>query len=1492
MKPSYQKQQAALLKHLLAALPKSAPAEARRFAEHFFSKLLVSDLEKLEAARAGAIALSMYDFFRKRDVAAPTIRIFMPTTAEHGYHSKSLVIEIINDDMPFLIDSLMSALTRQGFRIHETYHPIFSVTRDGKGELTSLGEKKDMHSESFIHFEVSPLPENLTAEQLAKDLQWVLTHIRAAVRDWKPILGKLDATVARLKKAPKAIDSAHLNEVRDFISWLSDRNFVFLGFGEYDFVENPDKTIAIHGHDKLGILTIAGENSHKGLEALPQEQRQHLLIKQQIEITKSNRRSLVHRRVPMDYIAIKKFDEAGNVTGEIRFLGLFTSNVYYQSTSMIPLLRDKIARVVERSGFAEASHDRKAFATILEFLPRDEVLQMSEDDLFEVGMGVLALEAKPGVGVFIRADAFERFVSAMIFVPREQFSTELRREIQHSIEQAYNGITTAFTTQITDAPLARLHLTIRTKPGEVPAVEVPRLEKSIARLAYAWSDQLLDALSSKYEEHKALALHKRYANAFPPSYIARHDAFACCNDIEEAEIALAKGGLAVKLYQLPNEESFVHLKIYNPMDEIALSDILPILENAGFRVIEEQPYPLTPKDIAGRIWIRDFKLELPTTVTNIAPRKDAVEKALLAAWQGNVENDRLNALVLLSDITHREVVVLRTISKYLKQTGFGVTQTTIGQALVKQPFIAKQLIELFHARFAPDAQQRDVKTMGLKNAIEKALDNVSSAIEDRILRVFTQTIGAMLRTNYYQNDRPVLSIKFDSAAVPSMPLPVPFAEIFVYSPRVEGIHLRGGKVARGGLRWSDRPDDFRTEVLGLMKAQMVKNAVIVPVGSKGGFVLKKAPDATDRDAMQKEGIACYKLYLQGLLDITDNLVANKIMPPANVVRHDGDDPYLVVAADKGTASFSDIANGVSQEYNFWLGDAFASGGSAGYDHKEMAITARGGWISVERHFAEMGRHIANEDFTCVGIGDMAGDVFGNGMLLSKHIRLIAAFNHQHIFIDPQPDAAVSFSERERLFKLPRSSWKDYNTKLISVGGGVYERSAKSVDISPQAMVALGITKNKLSPDDLIRAILLAPVDLLWNGGIGTYVKAEDESHDQVGDRANNALRVNGRELRCKIVGEGGNLGFTQKGRIEYAHTGGRINTDAIDNSAGVDCSDHEVNIKIAFSHLLSENRLSPEKRDHLLETMTDDVAALVLKDNMLQTLAISVAQQAGGAKLDAQINLMHALEKKGLLTRTIEYLPTDQQLAELKAKHAGLTRPELAVLLAYSKMDLYKSIVQSDALDDSYFENELVRYFPKAMQNDYRDAILGHPLKREIIGTMLTNSVINRMGCTFVNDLVEAYRVEASDVAVAYAIVRDAFNLREHWKALDMLTGKLPVAQQVQLFNRLQQFIKDLVVWLLVNTALPLSINDVNTRIIVPAQKRMEQLPQNDIAKVRAETLVAQGAPTALARFISNMDIYATMFDIVHLAAESHISEDAVATIYNKIAAKFSDGNA
>jgi glutamate dehydrogenase len=902
------------------------------------------------------------------------------------------------------------------------------------------------------------------------------------------------------------------------------------------------------------------------------------------------------------------------------------------------------------------------------------------------------------------------------------------------------------------------------------------------------------------------------------------------------------------------------------------------------------------------VWIRDFKLKLPEgTPVALEQVKPLIEEAMRKVWRGEMENDRFNALVLKATLTWRQVSMLRAYAKYLKQVGFTYSQAAIEHALIQQGTIAATLADYFDARFNPEEKDRDARQERLLEALEKQLAAVTSAADDKILRRYAEVMQATIRTNYYQvaedkQAKPVISFKFDSSRVPDLPLPKPYAEIFVYGTRVEGIHLRGGKVARGGLRWSDRHEDFRTEVLGLMKAQMVKNSVIVPVGSKGGFVVKKPPASGGREAFMEEGIACYKLYLSGLLDVTDNIAKNKIVPPRQVVRHDDDDPYLVVAADKGTATFSDIANGVSESYGFWLGDAFASGGSAGYDHKAMGITARGGWVSVARHFREMGVDIAKQDFTVAGIGDMAGDVFGNGMLLSDRIRLVAAFNHMHIFIDPNPDAKRSFAERKRLFALPRSTWKDYDATLISKGGGVFERSAKSIPLSKEAQAALGYNKNSATPDELMRAILLAPVDLLWNGGIGTYVKAESETHEQVGDRSNNAVRVNGKELRCKIVGEGGNLGFTQRGRIEYARNNGRINTDAIDNSAGVDCSDHEVNIKIAFSQPMSKGELTREKRDKLLTAMTEEVAGLVLKDNILQTQAISVAEQQGAKLIESQARLIHALEKSGLLNRAIEFLPDDRQLDERKAAKRGLTRPELAVLLAYSKMALFKDMLDSTLPDEAYFASDLERYFPVAMQKPFADAIAKHRLKREIIATVMTNSMVNRAGITYFNDMAENTGATARDIAAAYALVRDAFFLRALWKEIESLEASVPVAAQSDMYMAINRFLERASIWLLRHSPLPLDINklgkDMAPAIAELAKNRKlldAAAAESGIGSV-SDALVSQSVPEGLAKKIAELSLLASAFDIITVSRQSKVTLAAAASAYFAVGSRLKLG--
>ena len=1454
---TYLQQQSEHLAKIISALPKDSSKDFSYFVARFYAKLPIDDLLALESVGAIALAKNAFEFMAERKDNAPKIRIFTPDKKQHGYEVKHIVLELINDDMPFLVDSLTMELSRRGFAIYNTIHPIINVSRDKNGKISALGDKCEK-KESFIHFEVSALPDGTTAEQLILDLEWILQNVRAAVEDWQKIMDKAKIATDSLKLYKQPVGTDSVDEVHDFLEWVVDKNFVFLGYAEYSFFDDNGKEIfAVVPDSKLGILKVADETSPRGIEAMPLEQRHFLLVPQLIEITKSNRRSLVHRSVPMDYIGLKRFDKNGNVIGEVRFLGLFTSNVYYQSTESIPLIRRKVARVLERSEFDPASHDGKSLKTILEFLPRDEIFQMSDDDMLETSMGILALEAKPTVRIFARKDVFERFISFMIFIPRERFSTELRRQIQQIIERSYNGVSSSFSTQINEAPLARLNLIIRTTPNDIPKVSLHAVEQEIAKCAYQWADLLSDALVEKHGEKTAEKLARIYGDAFPQSYINSYNTSAAVADIDKIEQALATNDLSLELFhnKTENEQSF-HLKIYNPNEEIALSDILPMLENAGFRVIEEHPFLIKPQNKNNvAVWVRDFRLQhVSEAQIDFEKIKSLLEEALLKVWRFEMENDRFNALILKAGLNWRQVVLLRAYAKYLKQAGFVHGIMAICQAFTTHPQIVKNIVMFFEARFNPESKQ-EIKDIDFQ--FEQQLLEVSSAVHDRILRRYIELINATLRTNYFQitSDgliKPVLSLKFNSARVPDLVKPVPFAEIFVYSPRVEGIHLRGGKVARGGLRWSDRPDDFRTEVLGLMKAQMVKNSVIVPVGSKGGFVLKQPPIA--REKLQEEAIICYKLYLGGLLDITDNIVNGKIVPPVKTKRHDGDDPYLVVAADKGTASFSDIANSVSAAYGFWLGDAFASGGSVGYDHKKMAITAKGAFISVRRHFAEMGVDIDKTPFTTVGIGDMAGDVFGNGMLLSKNIRLVAAFNHLHIFIDPTPDEKTSFAERKRLFDLPRSNWTDYDKKLISRGGEIYERSAKTITISSEAQNTLGISKVTLTPDELIRAILLAPVDLMWNGGIGTYVKAEDESDEQVGDRANNAVRVNGRELRCKIVGEGGNLGFTQKGRIEYARNGGRINTDAIDNSAGVDCSDHEVNIKIAFSSEIASKKLTLEKRDALLASMTDEVGELVLRDNILQTQALSIEQARGVKLIDSQIRLIHQLEKLGLLDRAIEFLPNDKQLAELKTAGKGLTRPELAILLSYSKMARYNSLLDSNLPDDEYFVSDLKRYFPKAMREEFVNSITQHPLRREIIATLITNDIVNYAGTTFTFNMAVDLNVSMRDVNAAYIIVRDLFNIPEMWRNIDT---KMDTTAQMETIFAIQKFVERSIFWLLRNVRLPINISEV-IKDFAPAIKDMK----------------------------GDLEQLSSVFDIITIARQTKKTATDVSEIYGEIGSK------
>ncbi len=1380
-------------------LPAAKTAEAEAFIRRFYQNVPPDDVLGADPLELYGAAVALWRFAEARPGGEVKVRVYNPRFEEVGWHSTHTVIEIVNDDMPFLVDSVTGELNRQDLAVHLVIHPVITVRRDAKGHLVELlpptKQAEDARKESVMQVRVDERtsPEVLT--RIQGSIEGVLKDVRAAVEDWRKMRARVLDVIKAIEASPPPLPAEEVKEATEFLRWLEADHFTFLGSREHLY-EGKGETakMTLAPESGLGILRDPAFHVFEGLRnrgTLPDELRQLMEKPTLLVIAKGNRLATVHRSVPLDSIAIKKFDKDGNIVGQTQVVGLFTSVAYHQSPRDIPLLRRKINETITRSGFAPGSHSGKNLITILESLPRDELLQMGLDDLYEISLGILNLQERQRIALFVRKDDFQRFVSCLVFVPRDSYNTDLRLKFQAILEQVFGGTVTSFYTQLTESVLARLHVIVKTTPGAVPDIDIKAVEQRLVEAARSWRDRVRQALLEAKGEERGLELYHRYSEAFPAAYVERFPGQSALPDLERVDEVLKSGRLAMNLYSpLEAEPGELRFKIFNLGDPVPLSDVLPMLENMGLKVISEVPFSVKPAGTDKPVWIHDFAMRLrgPGEVDVMKVRQrfhDTFERV----WSSEIEDDRFNRLVLGAELDWRQVVVLRAYAKYLRQTGFTFSQAYIEDALTENPKIARLLVTLFETRFDIKERKDVVSAVaGLAVEIEHALDAVTNLDQDRILRRFVNLIRSTLRTNYHQSaegggPKPYLSFKLDSHKVEDLPLPRPLVEVWVYSPRVEAVHLRGGKVARGGIRWSDRREDFRTEVLGLMKAQMVKNAVIVPVGSKGGFFVKRPPTEGGRDAFMAEGIRCYQTMMRGLLDITDNFVAGKVKPPADVVRHDEDDPYLVVAADKGTATFSDIANGISLDYGFWLGDGFASGGSAGYDHKKMAITARGAWESVKRHAREAGLDIATTPFTTIGIGDMAGDVFGNGMLRSDKMKLVGAFNHMHVFLDPNPDPAKGFAERQRLFNLPRSSWADYDASLISKGGGVFERKAKSIKLTPEAKTLLGIEREQATPNEVVQALLRRPVDLIWFGGIGTFIKASFERNAEVGDRANDAVRVNGSEVHAKIIGEGANLGMTQQGRIEYVRAGGRLNTDAIDNSAGVDCSDHEVNIKILLNEAVVAGDLTVKQRDKLLVEMTDDVARLVLEDNIGQNLSISLTQAEAADALEDQARLIRALEKSGLLDRTLEGLPSEEAIAELAAKRQGLARPELAVLLAYSKMSLYNTLLASDLPDEKLLLADLAAYFPHALQQRFPAEIGRHRLRREIVATILANTIVNRLGPTFVNSMAEKTGQSAPEIARAYLAARGAFGLDRLWADLSQLDVKVPGAIEIKLYR-------------------------------------------------------------------------------------------------------------
>ncbi|HEY0160426.1 MAG TPA: NAD-glutamate dehydrogenase [Thermoanaerobaculia bacterium] len=1506
-----EQRQVDVVDRLAAEARNRVPAEqaesAEQFVRRYFANVAPDDVIYTSFDTLLGGALSLWEYGAQRMPGSPKIRLFNPAQEANGWGLEHTVIEIVNDDMPFLVDSVSAEINRSDRKIHLLLHPVIRTRRDDKGnriEVTgTLAAPTDAVVESYMHIEIDQETEPAELESIRASIENILREVRLSVADWRNMRERLNADIAELEAAKLPMPQEEIDEARDFLRWLDSGNFIFLGHRRYTFdtVDGNDflRPVATSG---LGILRdIRPSSIERGDRPLSAEFSAYARRKDLIIITKANSRSLIHRAVPMDRIGIKRYDDQGNLIGEDRFLGLFTSAAYNRSVRDIPMLRLKAKRTLDRAGLDPNSHNGKALVDILETFPRDEFFQVTDNELFEVARGVLLLQERQRVAVFTRTDVFQRFVVCYVFVPRDRYTAEFKEKTKQVLEETYQGRDTEVYDHITSSALARGLFIVRTTPGQIPEVDIRRVEAIVGEIARTWSDRLLDTLTTSQGEEVGIDLHRRYKRAFPMAYAERFTSEAALYDVGHVEHVLATGELVVDLYRHRTDQREFHCKIIHSGPPVPLSEIMPRLENMGLKVLAEVPYEVHPHGAAEGVRIRDFSLDAEGMMDDLSPIKEKFQDTFIRVWLREAENDGFNRLVLGAELEWHEVVILRAYAKYLRQVGVTLTEGYIQQTLAKHPQITRNIIQLFKNYFDPaigDAGMgRKGASLGIRSQIEDALERVTNPDEDRILRLYVSLIEATLRTNYFQRDadgkrKLYVSFKLDSQNVPELPLPRPMFEIFVYAPWMEGIHLRGGKVARGGIRWSDRREDFRTEILGLMKAQMVKNVVIVPMGSKGGFVVKNP--STDRATFQQEGIHSYKTLLRGMLDITDNLRGDEVIPPRDVIRRDGDDPYLVVAADKGTATFSDLANSISAEYDFWLSDAFASGGSAGYDHKGMGITARGGWEAVKRHFRERGLDTQSEDFTVVGVGDMSGDVFGNAMLLSPHIKLQAAFNHSHIFVDPNPDPARSFEERRRMFD-NRLNWNGYNPELLSEGGAVFERSAKTITISPEVQALFELPKKVVTPTELMRAILLARADLLWLGGIGTYVKASWEDHAAARDRANDAIRVDGNELRVRVVGEGANLGFTQRGRIEYALHGGHINTDAIDNSAGVDTSDHEVNIKIALNDAIARGELGGiEERNRILAEMTDDVAGLVLRDNYEQTQAISVTHSLGESVLDMQARFMRGLEKTGKLDRAIEGLPDDETIGHRHTQGIGLTRPEIAVLLAYAKMVLFEDLVKTDLPDDPQLANDLVLYFPDELRVRFRSAIERHRLRREIVATVVTNAMVNRVRPTFAWQMSDDTGKGPADIARAFIIIRDAFDLRSVWRDIEALDNKLPAEVQLDMMIAVARLLERAILWLLRSGYERLDIaalvGEFRPRIEAIQNRLVDVLPAALLGRVRVRQaeLTEDGIPEELAKRVASLDVMTSAMDIIRIARTdaAHGVED-VARVYFGVGERF-----
>ena len=1396
------------------------------------------------------------NFLSKRQPDEQLVSVFNPTLETDGWLCHRSIVMFCCKDSPFLVDTVRMVLEDREYAIHVSKSTVLDVIRDSKGEVTSINSVGEASAcaETFAYFEITAIASEKERANLAKRVQESLRHVDVVVSDYAQMLARVD-------EISNALESkADNTETLDFLKWLRSSHFTFLGFREFDF-DKPQSSGSLSSRSvlkedmskRLGTFrAINSKALNLPVSAFPIGSVDFYQSRETVCFSKAGTRSTVHRSVYPDYVVLKKYDADSKVVGEIRFLGFFTYAVSSMSPSDIPILRGKVENIRKHFGLNDRSHDGKRLTRAIDLHPKEEFFQASSEDLRAALTKVVDLNERDIVRFIVRKDPFGQFVSCFVYVPRDLYTTDLRIKIQSLIAHEIGAESADVTTFFSESKHARAHMIFRIDENKPYKGDLQLLEPEIIELANGWLENFRKALDERYGESKGTAKYKQYCMAFPQSYQEQFESRSAVGDIETFESLSDAKGIAMRLYRpIESPKNEIRFRVAHLDQMLELSDVIPILEDLGLRVLGEQPFKIKCRD--GRLyWLHDFQLTSTySEELNVKDLGKYFEEAFAAIWRKSAESDNFNTLILVAGLNWQEVNLLRAYANYMKQTLFQLSLEYIAETLISYPSLCEQLVKLFSTKFNPstheDASTRLKKAEKLGAKIISALDDIKTLNQDKVIRRYIELINGTLRTNFYQmmllpDHKGYISLKLNAESIKDIPEPRPAFEFFVYSSRVEGVHLRTSKVARGGLRWSDRQEDYRTEVLGLVKAQQVKNAVIVPSGAKGGFVAKQIPFQATRAEFLAEGVECYKIFIRGLLDLTDNLIAGETTRPEHVVCLDDEDPYLVVAADKGTATFSDIANEISIAKGHWLGDAFASGGSQGYDHKGMGITAKGAWVSVQQHFRELGLNTQEDEFTVIGIGDMAGDVFGNGMLLSRTIKLVAAFNHLHIFIDPSPSSEKSFNERQRLFNTPGASWADYRSDLISEGGGIFSRSSKFIELSSEMQALVGTRRSKVTPTELINLLLKAPVDLIWNGGIGTYVKSTSEQHADVGDKANDNLRVNGEDLKCRVFGEGGNLGMTQLGRVEFALNGGACNTDFIDNAAGVDCSDHEVNIKILIDECCKSGDLTEKQRNQLLVDMTDAVSDLVLRNNYSQTLALSVAEQKVLERTNEYRRFIDYLVHAGRLDRALEFLPEDSDLVDRLGNGASLCRPELSVLISYAKVQLKEELAISDIAEDKYCALSLFDVFPQQLLDKYKVEIGEHKLRREIIATQLANDFINSLGITALHRLTETTGANSEEIVKAYVAARDVFDLPRFVNFISSLDYKLNSSAQYDLLASMSRRVRRGARWFLKNRRSGLQVESEVSNFKEPLKKVQSAI--GSVAKNeeldKREELVAQ----------------------------------------------------